>query len=119
MEYLKGAKKRVNTIGKWREQDGSWHYQVFGKNGDPIAELSFVTGKAFDQRLTNNDLLEIVADRLKALNESTSASFRSAACLQHVLEALFWADAPAHVGKMKSNNTADSEPEPDEPNKGE
>lgn len=118
MEYIKGAKKRANTIGKWREPDGSWHYRVFGRDGSVIAEIAFSTGRDFEHRLTNNDLLEIVADRLTALNDSNAGSFRSGVCLQHVLEALFWADAPARVGKM--NHSTEKDPEiPDETIKGD
>lgn len=108
MEYIKGTKRRANVIGKERESDGSWHYQVIGRDDSVVADIRFASGKEFEHRLLNNDLLEIVADRLTALNESASGSIRSEMCLKHVLEALFWSDAPAHVGKLKNSTTEEN-----------
>lgn len=102
-QKIKNVNKRVNHVQKWRESDGAWIYQVIGKDEVPVAELRFTTGRENPYRLTNSDLLEIVRDRLEALNRSASASFRSAACLQHVIEALFWADAPAFIVDVGDN----------------
>ena len=102
---IKSVNKHVNQINKWREHDGAWVYQVVGSTGDVLAEFRFRTGKDFSNRLTNSDLLEIVRDRLEALNRSQSASFRSTACLQHVVESIMWADAPSFICDLSGNET--------------
>lgn len=117
VQKIRNVNKRINYIQKWREEDGSWRYQVIGKDGVVVAEMRFALGRLEQNRLTNSDLLEIVRDRLEALNRSSSGSFRSTACLQHVIEALFWADTPAFVADNKSDNTPDTRQ--GEPTKGD
>lgn len=102
---IKTVNKHVNQISKRRESDGTWVYNIESPAGDKIAELRFRTGKDFSNRLTNSDLLEIVRDRLEALNRSTSASFRSTACLQHIVEAIMWADSPSFICDLSENDT--------------
>ena len=102
---IKTVNKHVNQIEKRRDSDGAWNYTINNANGEKIAEVRFRTGKDFSNRLTNADLLEIVRDRLEALNRSSSASFRSTACLQHVVEAIMWADAPSFICDLSENET--------------
>lgn len=85
--------KRTNTITKERTDNGAWKYVVRGGDGEEIASLTFKPGTD-GARLLNSDLLDIVRDRLDALVRTGHDSFRTYNCLQHVYEALFWADAP-------------------------
>lgn len=85
--------KRTNTITKERIETGAWKYTVTGADGGEIASVVFKSGTA-ENRLLNSDLLDIVRDRLDALVRNGHDSFRAYNCLQHVYEALFWADAP-------------------------
>lgn len=85
--------KRTNTITKERTETGAWKYTVSGADGEEIASLVFRPGTE-GARLLNSDLLDIVRDRLDALVRNGHDSFRAYNCLQHVYEALFWADAP-------------------------
>jgi hypothetical protein len=85
--------KRTNTITKERTETGAWKYTVSGADGAEIASLVFRPGTE-ENRLLNSDLLDIVRDRLDALVRNGHDSFRAYNCLQHVYEALFWADAP-------------------------
>ena len=85
--------KRTNTITKERTATGAWKYTVNGADGAEIASLVFKPGTE-ENRLLNSDLLDIVRDRLDALVRNGHDSFRAYNCLQHVYEALFWADAP-------------------------
>lgn len=85
--------KRSNTITKERVGDGAWKYTVTGADGSEIASVTFRAGTA-ENRLLNSDLLDIVRDRLDALVRNGHDSFRAYNCIQHVYEALFWADAP-------------------------
>lgn len=85
--------RRTHTITKKRTETGAWQYTVTGADGGEIASLTFNAGTD-GSRLLNSDLLDIVRDRLDALVRNGHDSFRAYNCLQHVYEALFWADAP-------------------------
>lgn len=96
VQTVRSLTKRKNTVVKERVPSGAWEYSVLGSDGTVLAKLVFETGREVPDKLTNSDLLEIVRDRLSALNRSNSASFRSYNCAQHVHEAIFWADLPAN-----------------------
>lgn len=114
-EYTSGAQKvynlnrRVNHVTKEKMEDGTWRYTVVGKDGGTLAEMDFITGRDHTNRLTNSDLLEIVRDRLGALNRGPNASERSRMCLTHVCEALFWADM--NDNRLFAENEADENTE--------
>lgn len=86
--------RRQNVITKERLDGGAWKYTVASGEGAVLLEVVFEPG-ANENKLHNNDLLDIVRDRLDALNRTGHGTFRSYNCAQHVYEALFWADAPA------------------------
>lgn len=113
---IRGTKRRHNRIYKRREEGGTWIYTVKDRDENTLSELRFDTGRV--SRLSNADLLEIVRDRLEALNTTPSASYRSKACLEHVIAALLWADLPAHIGNgsaAKADKTIENENAPENP----
>jgi len=104
LQTVRSLNRRKNTVVKERVPSGAWEYSVLGADGTVLAKVVFETGRDVPDKLTNSDLLEIVRDRLSALNRSNSASFRSYNCAQHVYEALFWADLPANKPGDKLEN---------------
>ena len=95
MAKIMTMNRRDNSIEKEKLPDGGWQYTVTGKNGRELLRITFTKPERGEDRLLNSDLLDIVRDRLEALNRSNRATFRSFNCMQHVYEALLWADVPA------------------------
>lgn len=98
VKKVRTLNKRNNAIYKERTEQG-WIYTVKDRDGNELAKLVFAAPKGNTDRLTNSDLLDIVRDRLAALNRNYGTA-RSFACEQHVCEALFWSDT-----KIKSDET--------------
>lgn len=104
----------VNTITKKKLPSGSWQYTVLDREGEEIGYLLFDTAKTSANKLTNTDLLEVVRDRLRALNRSPNASSRSRICYEKVCEAIYWADSPVvKPEEVKAENPVEEKPESD------
>lgn len=96
VQAVKPLGRRKNAVTKERFPSGAWEYKVVSPDGAVLASITFQTGRETADKVSNSDLLEIVRDRLDALNRGPNSSFRSYNCAQHVYEALFWAELPAN-----------------------
>ena len=100
MEKLSVIQKRNRLNDVWRVDDkgpgGAYHYYVITKNGeeDKMTEIKFQKGgRNVDGSITgvtNEDLLEIVRDRLTSFQSGDFRCRENACAITHIEEALMW-----------------------------
>lgn len=100
MEKLSVIKKRNRLNDVWRLDNkgpgGAYHHYTICKNGeeDKMAEIKFQKGGRNTEGsiagVTNEDLLEIVRDRLTAFQSGEFRCRENACAITHIEEALMW-----------------------------